>query len=147
MKNFKLIAVILALIILASSTANAQWVFVARKAMGVIHKMQGQGNDIATVILEAPADKVYGAAMNSIKGNDKLSIVRHSDKSRTIEFSDGGRTATIKVNGVEEKLSEIVVSSGAPGSKADATPLVVDGILMVCKEMKAQCRVSEDESS
>ena len=51
------------------SPAEAQWVFVARKAAQRIHHMreEGQGGqpgyDFASVILEAPADKVYAVAL------------------------------------------------------------------------------------
>ncbi len=67
-----LLAVLLGLAatILPVDPANAQWVFVARKALGRIEQMRegGQNNsqpayDFATVILDAPADKFYAPAL------------------------------------------------------------------------------------
>jgi hypothetical protein len=65
----------LLLVILPAPAAEAQWVFVARKAAQRIHHMveQGQngqpGYDFATVILEAPADKVFTVALDHAQKN------------------------------------------------------------------------------
>ena len=55
--------------LLPMASADAQWVFVARKAAQRIHHMTeggvgGQpGYDFASVVLEAPADKVFAIAL------------------------------------------------------------------------------------
>jgi hypothetical protein len=60
----------LAVTLLPFCPAEAQWVFVARKALGRIQHMREEnqpggrpGYDFATVILEAPADKVFATAL------------------------------------------------------------------------------------
>jgi len=60
------VAVGFAATLLPAGPADAQWVFVARKALGRIEQMrEGQqsngrpGYDFATVLLDAPADKVW----------------------------------------------------------------------------------------
>jgi len=82
------ISMFLATFILLSGVANAQWVFVGRKALGKIKQITGeategassqpadasknvpqQGYDAATVILEAPADKVYSTTVRVLQAN------------------------------------------------------------------------------
>ena len=63
--------------------AEAQWVFVARKALGRIHQMtEGPQNgrpgyDFATVILDAPADKVFATALETARKNTSVRILMH----------------------------------------------------------------------
>jgi hypothetical protein len=60
-----LLALTVAAFLLPMASADAQWVFVARKAAQRIHHMTeggigGQpGYDFASVVLEAPADRVF----------------------------------------------------------------------------------------
>lgn len=55
--------------LLAASVAEAQWVLVARRAVGRVEQMSqqqennGASYDSAAVMLEAPMDKVFAAVM------------------------------------------------------------------------------------
>lgn len=144
MKKIKSTAIALILVVLASSSANAQWVFVARKAMGVINKMASDSSDVATVLLQAKADNVYKTAVTTIGAKPNLQILQKDDKARTIAFTNGERSAKMKISPIDENITQILVSSGAPGGKTDATPLVVGGILRVCEEMKVNCTLAKD---
>ena len=92
-KILRSIAIGLALSVLFSGIANAQWVYVGRKALGKVkqltseaqtaisnHSKPGrrmspqQGYDAATVLLEAPANKVYSAAINIMQTNKDIRI-------------------------------------------------------------------------
>jgi len=62
--------------------ADAQWVFLARRAVGRIHHMaEGTqpggrpGYDFATVILDAPADKVFATALAMARKNTAVRVV------------------------------------------------------------------------
>lgn len=135
----------LVILLLASSAANAQWVFVARKAMGVIKQMQSESTDVATVLLQAKADNVYATAVKTITAKPNLTITMKNDKARTINFTNGERSAKMQVTAIDDNISQILVSSGAPGTKTDATPFIVDGIMHVCGEMKVNCTLEKDQ--
>ncbi len=72
--NFRRGLMLVLLAVVAGSTAQAQWVMVARAASGRIQRMEQQrtandsGYDVASVILEAKADKVYDTALNALQG-------------------------------------------------------------------------------
>src|SRR5262245_45891378 len=65
--------------LLVSSLAEAQWVLVARRAIGRIEQMsQSQQNgpsyDSAAVMIDAPADKVYTAVVRGVKNAQGISV-------------------------------------------------------------------------
>ena len=73
---------------MAVPTAQAQWVMVARAASGRIQRMEQQrtandsGYDVASVILEAKADKVYETALNALKAHADKVTVTSTDAKR-----------------------------------------------------------------
>lgn len=154
------ISLFLAAFILLSGVANAQWVFVGRKALGKIKQLTGeatdnaspqavdaskniprQGYDAATVLLEAPADKVYGTAVKVLQANKDIRISRKDDKALSIEFIDGSIAAGMQITALSETVSQILVVSTSSG-KQD-TSIVLKGILRVCKEMGAHCQPAD----
>lgn len=138
------------LVVLFSGVAQAQWVFVARKALKVINniagEVQGQGPghpvDAATVLLEADPDKVYAVAVKLLHENPEVRVLSEDAPRRAIAFSKGAQSASMKVSGLGENLSQILVAgiSGKPGE----TSIVVDGILRVCHQMGVECSRAQD---
>jgi hypothetical protein len=146
--------------IFLSGVANAQWVFVGRKALGKIKQLTSeattngssqpadasrgippQGYDAATVLLEAPAEKVYGTAVRILEANKDIRIRKKDDKALSIEFIDGSIAAGMQVTSLSEKVSQVLVvstSSGKPG-----TSIVLNGILRVCREMGVHCQSAD----
>lgn len=151
MITVKFVAMFLTITLLLSGIANAQWVYVGRKALGKVRQLtsepkssQQPGYDVATVLLEARADKVYSTAVTMLQAHKEWKITQKDDKSRTIEFSDGKLVAGMQINRLEDNLSQLViVSTGTPG-KTDPTSLVLNGVLRVCKEMNVHCQLAEE---
>jgi hypothetical protein len=154
------ISLFLAAFILLSGVANAQWVFVGRKALGKIKQLTGeatdtassqsasasksvpqQGYDAATVLLEAPADKVYGTAVKVLQANSDIRISRKDDRALSIEFIDGSVAAGMQITSLSETVSQILVVSTSSGKKD--TSIVLKGILRICKEMGAHCQSAD----
>ena len=150
-KITRLVVVALTGLFLYTSVAQAQWVFLGRKAIGAVNRLtsqgsdkQGQGYDVATVLLEADADKVYSTAVNLLKGNPNCTITHREDRNRTIEFTDGKILAGMKVSRLEENLCQLLISStGTPG-KPSGTSFVVERVFQVCQEMGVQCMLVKD---
>jgi hypothetical protein len=131
--------------------AQAQWVFLGRKAMGVVNRLvspalekQGQGYDMATVLLEADADKVYGTAIDLLKGNPNFRITHRDDSSRTVEFTDGNTLVGLKVSRLEDKVSQLLIGSTVTAGMASSAPLVVNKVFQVCEKMGVQCALAKD---
>ncbi|MCK9227558.1 MAG: hypothetical protein PHT96_11095 [Syntrophorhabdaceae bacterium] len=153
------IAMALAISVLFSGIANAQWVFVGRRALGKVKQLTTeadsyqesqhakaqnvpqQGYDVATVLLEAPADKVYSTAINIMQTNRDIRIRKKDDKALTIEFTHGNIAAGMQVTSLSENLSQLLVVSALAG-KEDSS-MVLKAILRICSEMGVHCQSSE----
>jgi hypothetical protein len=127
------------------SLAEAQWVFVARKALQVINtvagEIQGAGQpgtvDAATVLLEADADKVYAAAIQLLRENRDLRILSQDDPRRTVAFARGTQSVSMKISPLGDHLAQILVAG--PAGQAGGASVAVEGILRVCHQMKVEC--------
>ena len=128
--------------------AQAQWVMVARAVAGRIQRMQnqsanGMGYDVATVVLMANADKVYETALTTLKTNHPDVTINSSDaKTHEIKFSKGDRIASLQATSLGDKVTQLVIASNLTPTAPDATPMVVDGVMKVCKQMNVVCTLS-----
>ncbi len=128
--------------------AHAQWVFVARKALGRIEQMREghqdggrSGYDFATVLLDAPADKVYATALGLARKNTAVRVVMQDAGQRRFQVAEGDRTATFNVVPFNEEVSQIMIAGHAGPGEDSTTSRIVQAILRVCKEMGKHCQV------
>jgi hypothetical protein len=138
----------LALLLVATS-ASAQWVMVARAASGKIQQMShkpanGPGYDVATVVLEAKADKVYSTALNSLKTHPGITVTKSDDKQHKICFTNGQLDASLQATSLGDKITQLVIASTLTAEQPSATSLVVQGVMKVCTELKVECKVVGD---
>lgn len=132
--------IVLVSILLISATAEAQWVFVARKAMGRIKQMQSEHADVASVIIEAKAANVYKKALATVASNPKLKMLGKSDDEMTLGFAAGERKVKMQVSELGDNASQILISaSPAPGGGSTSS-LVVEKIMEVCKAVNVECK-------
>jgi hypothetical protein len=142
---------ILIISLFGTGLANAQWVYLGRKALGKVRQLSSEmknsqqpGYDVASVLLEARAENVYKTAITMLQSHAEWKITQRDDKTGSIEFTDGKITAGMQVSRLEDHLTQIiVVSTGAPG-KTGPTSLVVNGVLRVCREMNVHCQMAEE---
>jgi hypothetical protein len=140
------------MLLLASATAAAQWVFLARQAIGRVEQMQqssqqaaggvGASYDVATVIVEVPAGKVFDTVKSRLAMSTEVRVTKTDDARRSIEFSDGRQIGGIQVNVMGDSLAQLMVSTAHPGIPASATSTIVERILAVCKELGVSCQRS-----
>jgi len=138
---------ILLLTVLPLASAEAQWVFLARKAAGRIHHMvEGQqgnrpGYDFASVILEAPADKVYAVALDHARKNTAVHITMLDQSQRRFQVAEGDRTATIHIVPLSDEVSQLYVAGTAGANETPTTSRVIAAIMRVCSEMQKSCSI------
>lgn len=131
----------------ASSLAEAQWVLLARRAIGRVEQMSqqspqadGASYDSAAVMIEAPAEKVYAAVLRGLANNTHgVKITSENAQARLVEFTNGQQIAGIKVSALGDDLTHLLVSSAHRGNQPDAAGLVMNSVLRVCAEMKVEC--------
>jgi len=138
-------------LLLTATMSYGQWVAVARAVSGRIQQMEQKsadgkgGYDVATVVIEAPAQKVYQTALERLQAHAAaVKVIKQDDKKREVAFTNGIQTASLQANFLGDKLTQLVVASTLDLSQPSATSLVVESIQNVCTELKVQCTVQTD---
>jgi hypothetical protein len=135
------------LALLPPSQAATPWAMLARRAIGRVEQLSQPpkgdqpGFDVATVILNADAARVYATAVGMLRKSQLVHIVSEDAAHHTVEFGNGQRSAGITVTDLGTKLSQLMVASTAVPGENSATMRVVDGVLRVCQAMKVTCSV------
>jgi hypothetical protein len=136
-----------AALLLISSIAEAQWVMLARRAVGRVEQMSqqspqagGANYDSAAVMLEAPASKVYAAVLKGLQNNTQgLTITREDPTQGLVQFTNGQQIAGIKVSPLGDDLTHMMISSAHTGNQPNAAAMVMNAVLRVCKDMSVEC--------
>jgi hypothetical protein len=141
-------AAVLASLALPFAPAEAQWVFVARKALGRIHQMtEGQQNgregyDFATVILDVSADRVFAVALDHARKNTAVRILMQDPAARRLQIAEGDRTATLNVVPFSNDVSQLLIAGHAGPGESSTAPIIVQAVLRICKELSKHCELS-----
>ena len=138
-------------VLLLVANAQGQWVAVARAVSGRIQQMQqkganGQGGyDVATVVIEASAQKVYETALQRLQAHSaEVKLIEQNAKKRIVAFTNGAQTASLQANPLGDKLTQLVVASTLDPTQPSATSLVVKSIQNVCAELKVECTLESE---
>jgi hypothetical protein len=129
-----------------SIASQAQWVAVAHAASGRIQQMRQRnangpgGYDVATVLIEANAQKVYETALQRLQARSAaVKVIDQDSARRVVAFTDGIQTASLQANPLSDKVTQLVVASTLAPDQPSATSLVVKSIQNVCTELKVEC--------
>ena len=146
----KRILALVALFFILAVACEAQWVAVAHAVSGRIQQMQQKnengsgGYDVAVVIIEAQAQKVYDTALQRIQAHaDQVKIIKQDARKRTVAFTNGTQTASLQANSLGEKITQLMVASTLDPTQQSATSLVVKSIQQVCTELKVECTLED----
>jgi hypothetical protein len=130
----------------ASSIAEAQWVLLARRAIGRVEQMSqqspqsgGANYDSAAVMLEAPADKVFATVVRGVRNAQGITVTNEDASAMLIQFTNGKQIAGIKVSAIGDNLTHLLISSAHTGDQQNAAELVLNSVLRVCKDMNVEC--------
>lgn len=139
-----------AVLLAVSGLATAQWVMLARHAIGRVEQMQqsapptasgaGASYDVATVIVEVAPDKVFDTVQRLLGKNTEVKVTRTDAARRSVEFTDGRQIGGIQVNTLGDKLSQLLVSTAHPGITTSTTSTIVERVLNVCRDLGVTCQ-------
>lgn len=138
-------AAILGLVTATNAYSNTPWGLIAKRAVGKVEQIvqeptNGQPRvQVATVILEAPAQKIYETVISTIKKNQNAKIAAQNDAGRSVQVTDGTHQATLTVKSMAEDVSQLVVVATDTNPQDKTTGRVVQTVLRICQEMKKQC--------
>lgn len=147
MHSFRHRAVLISALALAAwaGAAEAQWVFLARRAVGRIEQMSQKAPDgksafdTATVIVDVPAERVYETVQRSLQAAQGITITSDDAPTRHVEFTDGTRNAAIQAISLGDRLTQILVTAAHTAGPDTTTSRIVERIVAVCQRMNVHC--------
>ena len=139
-------------------SAEAQWIFVAHRAMNRIQQVtqdpdNGQGQNsaapqrvtqVATVILDVPAKRVFEVATNATNGNQNVTVVSNDPASMTIKVKEGDQSATLAVSALNKNVSQLMIVGSAPAGENPQTSRIVNAAMNLCNDMGKKCEVGSN---
>jgi len=140
--------IVVCLLVVIASSAHAQWVMVARAASKRIRIMKqtdenGNGYDVATVLLEAAAERVFATALTDISKHEGLKITKVDAPNHTVQFTNGEQSASMMATSLGPKATDLAIATTVTADHTSATWQVVEGVMKVCKQMNVECKVSD----
>ena len=134
----------LALVVWAE-VAQAQWVMLARRAVGRVEQMSQKAADgkttydTATVIVEVPTDKVFAVVQRQVRAAPGIKVTNEAPVARRIEFTNGPQFAGVQAISLGDNLTQLLVSSAHSAAPDAPTPTIVQHIIAACREMNVEC--------
>ncbi|MFA0442940.1 DUF3568 domain-containing protein [Vibrio sp. 10N.286.49.C2] len=108
--------------------------------VGAIVYYKSQNHEVASVDIQAPADKVYQVAIDTVSNNPAVSIVQQDDTMRMLDLRQSENSRSLKVAAVSATLSKLTITSDITETDG-ANPL--SGVLKICEELQVKCELSE----
>jgi hypothetical protein len=97
--------------------------------------------EFVTVILEAPADRVYQTVLETVRHNPNARLLMSDSAARRLQVADGDRVGTINVAAMNEEVSQLMIAGTSPANEPPAASRVIATVMRICAEMKKQCTV------
>lgn len=139
-------------------TAEAQWIFVAHRAMNRIQQVtqdqdgtQGQNaqapqrvTQVATVIFDVPAKRVYEVATNAVNNNQNVTVVSNDPASMTIKVKEDDQSATLAISALNKNISQLMIVGSAPAGENPQTSRIVNAAMNLCNDMGKKCEIGSN---
>ena len=129
--------------------AQTPWAMLARRAVGKIEQLrqepQGkqQGYDVASVLLDVPADRVFAKISAMVRANHAVRIVAVDNAKRRFDLVQGDRTVSLMVAPLGDQVSQLLIAGNVVAGEESATSHVVATVLRVCRELQKHCSAGE----
>lgn len=132
---------------------EAQWIFVARHAIGRVEQVTQQQDasagqttpqqvtQVASVMLNVPAQRVFQVATNATNSNQNVTVVSNDPASMTIKLNEADQSATLKVSELSKNVSELMIEGTAPAGENPQTTRIVNAVLRLCGDLGKTCQV------
>ncbi|MEH6454392.1 MAG: DUF3568 domain-containing protein [Psychromonas sp.] len=128
------------ILILLASISVSGCAGIGLATVGAVMYYKSQSHEVASVDIEAPADKVYKTAVEILNKNPDVIIVNQDDSLKLLDLRQNDKSGSIKVSSINEKLSKLTITSDVTADN-EVTPL--SGVLKICKDLKVKCEVSD----
>jgi hypothetical protein len=129
--------------------AETPWVLLARRALGKVQELKQENNgakpgfEIATVLLDAPAPRVYATALAMVRENKAVQIVAEDPAHYRLQLTQGARQGSLTVTALGDNLSQMLIAANVVAGQDSTTSRMADAVLRVCRQMRKQCSLTQ----
>lgn len=140
-----LVPIVWGLAAATSAQANTPWGLIAKRVVGKVEQVVQQpeggqpGVQVATVVLDAPAQQIFETTLATIKQNPNVQITAQNSLEKSVQISDGTRKATLSIKEMGQELSQLMVVATNSDPQDQTTSRVVQAVMRICKEMQKNC--------
>ncbi|WVH09338.1 MAG: hypothetical protein EoVTN8_716 [Fluviibacter phosphoraccumulans EoVTN8] len=136
-------------------SAEAQWVLVARHVVDRVQQVTQQQDvsagqaapqqvtQVATVVLDAPASRVYQVATNASNRNKEVTVASNDPATMTINLKEGAQAATLNVTALNKNLSQPMIVGTAPAGENLQTTRIVNAVMRLCGDLGKTCQMGQ----
>lgn len=127
--------------------SQTPWVVLGRRALGRVQQLTQEksgavpGFDVASVLLDALAERVYATAVATVRKNKSLRVVSEDTANHRLEFAEGEQRGTFSVVALGDNLSQMLIAANVVPGQGSTTSRAVEAVLRVCREMHKHCSV------
>ena len=132
--------------------AYSQWVFVARHAIGRIEQVsQSQSSpgqpatEVVTVILDAPAQRVYDVALSTIQKNQNVNIVSADSQNLSLKISQDSQMATLSIRALGDDSSQLVIVGPVVQGQNSGATRIAQGVINICNGLGKDCKLANQQ--
>ena len=135
-------------IVAVTQVSNALGTVVPVKVLGLTAGNSTQGHrfeaKVATVVLDAPANRVYQVATNATNRNQQVTVVSNDPATMTINLKEGDQSATLNVTALNKNLSQLMIVGTAPVGENPQTTRIVNAAMRLCGDLGKHCQVGSN---
>lgn len=115
----------------------------AHRIMHMRHQEHSNA-EVAAVIIEAPADKVYEVALQRARNNKQAHVTMVDPARRQLQLREGEHVVTLSIAMLTPEASELYVLATSGGRHHDSSASrIVQAIVNVCIDLRKECRVAQ----
>ncbi len=97
---------------------------------------------VVTVILDAPAQRVFDVAINTIQKNQNVNIVNSDQQKLTLNISQCAQAATLAIKPLKDDTSQLIIVGSTVSGRTPQTTQIVDGVMRLCNELGKHCKLA-----
>jgi hypothetical protein len=99
------------------------------------------GFDVATVMIQADARKIYATALKTIQGQPQLHITRQDDAQLSLDVTNGKEGVGLRVSQINTTVAQLLIAANMPNTPPGEMSVVLSSVMRICKEMNVKCTV------
>ncbi len=111
--------------------------------VGGIAYYKSSHHESATVNLDAPADRVYDKALETIASHGNVKITKQDAKARLIEMSQGDREISLKITSLSPELTQLTLTSDVEKGQPGSPDVMVERVGQICDALGVPHHVVE----